>query len=211
MRATKNQTVKRITNPMKRKAVFIIALIAPAFILSAASADIFIHIGDDGAMSFTNGTPPKGYQLFMKEKKLPKRQVPGNVQPRDEAAYDRIIQEAANKHGLDGLLIKAVIKAESDFDPNAVSHKGATGLMQIMPANFSLLSLDDPFDPAQSIMAGTRYLRDLWDLYQNWRLTLAAYNAGPMAIDQYGGIPPYPETEEYVERVLRHYKKFKGL
>ena len=195
---------------MTKTAVFILALIALAFIPDA-SADIYLHIGNDGVMSFTNGSPPRDYQLFLKERKPPKREPSAKEPSRDAAAYDRIIQEAANKHGLDGSLIKAVIKAESDFDPNATSHKGARGLMQIMPVNFTPLAIEDPFDPAQSIMAGTRHLRDLWDRYQNWRLTLAAYNAGATAVDRYEGIPPYPETEEYVERVLRYYRKFKGL
>ena len=195
---------------MTKTALVILALIAPAFIIPPASADIYIHIGNDGVMSFTNGSPPKEYQLLFKERKPLKRESSAKEPRPDAAAYDRIIQEAANRHGLDMSLIKAVIKAESDFDSNAVSHKGAAGLMQIMPANFNLLAIEDPFDPTQSIMAGTRHLRDLWDRYQNWRLTLAAYNAGTTAVERYGGIPPYPETEDYVERVLAYYRKFKG-
>lgn len=195
---------------MRNTGFFILALIILISTAAAASADIYIHIGGDGVMSFTNGTPPRDYTLYMKEIR-PRKRPPGSSAPgRDPGAYEELIRTAAVHHGLDMALIKAVIKAESDFDPGAVSPKGASGLMQIMPANFGPLRVDDPFDPAQSIMAGTRHLRDLWDRFRNWRLALAAYNAGAMAVDQYGDVPPYPETEGYVDRVLGYYRKFKG-
>jgi soluble lytic murein transglycosylase len=195
---------------MRKTGLIILALVMLIFIAPAASAEIYIHIGGDGVMNFTNGTPPRNYMLFMKEMKPRKRSPGSSARLQGEGAYEELIRTAAERHGLDVALIKAVIKAESDFDPNAVSPKGASGLMQIMPANFGPLRIDDPFDPAQCIMAGSRHLRDLWERFRNWRLALAAYNAGAMAVDQYGDIPPYPETEGYVDRVLGYYRKFNG-
>jgi soluble lytic murein transglycosylase len=108
-------------------------------------------------------------------------------------------------------LLKAIIKAESDFDAQAVSKKGAMGLMQIMPQNFKPLGLKDPFDPTQNINAGARYFRQLYDRFNGkLALSLAAYNAGPTAVDRYQTIPPYEETEEYVRRVLRYYYNYRN-
>jgi soluble lytic murein transglycosylase len=127
-------------------------------------------------------------------------------------AYDNLIADASERHGVSFPLIKAIIKAESDFDARAVSKKGAMGLMQIMPQNFKLLGIDDPFDPTQNINAGTRYFKQLYDRFNGkLALSLAAYNAGPTAVDQYKTIPPYQETEEYVKRVLKYYYNYKNL
>lgn len=124
--------------------------------------------------------------------------------------YDAIIREAATTHGLDFSLVKAVIKAESNFNPNAVSHAGAQGLMQIMPANFESFELADPFDPKQNIKAGTRYLKYLINRYDHdLHLALAAYNAGPGIVDHYRDIPPFRETRGYVQRVLAYYDQIK--
>jgi soluble lytic murein transglycosylase-like protein len=98
--------------------------------------------------------------------------------------------------------VKAVIAAESSFDAAAVSPKGAMGLMQLMPGTASDLGVDDAFHTEQNVQGGTRYLRELYDRYGDWLRTLAAYNAGPQAVDRYDGVPPYDETREYVKRVL---------
>ena len=109
-------------------------------------------------------------------------------------------------------LLKAIIKAESDFDALAVSQKGATGLMQIMPQNFKPLGIKDPFDPWQNINAGARYFKQMFDRFNGkLSLSLAAYNAGPTAVDRYKTIPPYEETENYVRRVLKYYYNYKNL
>jgi soluble lytic murein transglycosylase len=114
---------------------------------------------------------------------------------------------------VDSLLVKAIIKAESDFNPKAVSKKGAMGLMQIMPQNFQDLQIENPFDPRENIMGGTRYFKYLYDRFDGkLALSLAAYNAGPTAVDHYNkSIPPYKETEQYVERVLRYYRNYRNL
>ena len=118
--------------------------------------------------------------------------------------YAADIQEIAHQHGLSPALIEAVVRTESGFDPTAVSPKGAGGLMQLMPRTASALGVVDRFDPRENISGGVRHLRYLLDRYQgSVGLALAAYNAGEGVVDAYRGIPPYPETQQYVQRVLR--------
>lgn len=121
--------------------------------------------------------------------------------------FSDLINSAAQKFNVDADLIKAVIKAESNFNAGAVSSCGALGLMQLMPATAKGLGVDDPLNPEQNIYGGTKYLQRLLDKYNNnVSLALAAYNAGPGAVDRYGGIPPYGETQTYVKRVLNYLK-----
>lgn len=119
--------------------------------------------------------------------------------------FENIIHAVANRYKVDVALIKAVIHTESYFNPNATSHKGASGLMQLMPATAERYGITDLYSPRQNIEAGVRYLRDLMQRYpRQIKLVLAAYNAGEHAVDRYQGIPPYPETRKYVEKVLKH-------
>jgi soluble lytic murein transglycosylase-like protein len=122
--------------------------------------------------------------------------------------YDPIILLASQTHGVPAALVKAVIAAESAFDPGALSPKGAMGLMQLMPGTAKDLGVDEPFHDEQNVHGGTRYLRYLFDRYGDWLRTLAAYNAGPQAVDRYDGVPPYEETRQYVQRVLSYYRRF---
>jgi soluble lytic murein transglycosylase-like protein len=122
--------------------------------------------------------------------------------------YGPIIKKAAETHFVDQELIHVVIRAESNYDPFAISSAGAMGLMQLMPATARQYGVNNVFDPAQNIEGGVRYLKDLVRLYKGQtRLVLAAYNAGQEAVRKYNGIPPYPETENYIAAIMKSYKK----
>jgi len=116
---------------------------------------------------------------------------------------DSIISDASRKHGLDENLLRAIVKQESGFNPGAVSSKGAMGLMQLMPQTARELDVTNPFDPAENVEGGAKYLKSMIDRFNgNLPNALAAYNAGPKAVETYGGVPPYNETKNYVSSIL---------
>jgi soluble lytic murein transglycosylase len=169
-----------------------------------APAEIYMYRGPDGTMHFSNAPAQRGYKLYATER-APSRGVFRVVDRQRHRAFDNLIVSAAKRHQVDPALVKAVIRAESDFIPYARSPKGACGLMQLMPSTARLHNVGHILDPAQNIEGGTQHLRLLLDQYRgNVRLALAAYNAGGGAVQRYGGIPPYPETVEYLQRVLRY-------
>jgi hypothetical protein len=180
-------------------------LLAAVLLVSVAKpiyADIYRYVDEDGVIHFSNVPNHYRYRLYISDGKM------------DYQAYfdryDKIIRLAAQKHGVDSSLIKAVIRAESDFDRHAVSSKGAQGLMQLMPDTAKELKVEDSFDPEANIHAGVRYLkRQLKNFQNNVSLALAAYNAGENAVRRYGHrIPPYKETRTFVDRVLRYWDEF---
>lgn len=126
--------------------------------------------------------------------------------------YADIINRAAEEYNLDPALLAAVIKQESGGNPNAVSPVGAQGLMQLMPATARSLGVQNPHNPEENIMGGAKYLRQLLDKFNgDVKLALAAYNAGPGAVERYGGVPPFPETQNYVKRVMENYQQMKKM
>ena len=121
------------------------------------------------------------------------------------AHIQELVEKSARAHNVDPLLVQSVIQVESNYNHFAVSPKGAEGLMQLMPGTARMLGVSNSFDPAENIEAGVKYLRYLQSLYQDDRLALAAYNAGPKAVDKYKGTPPFPETQDYVNQVGQRY------
>ena len=137
--------------------------------------------------------------------------IPAPRMPLIQAPYGDMIQSAAKKYSVDADLIFSVIAAESNFNPRAISRRGARGLMQLLPTTGTRFGVKDIFDPAQNIDAGTQYLRDLMARYQgDLVLTLAAYNAGPGAVQRYGHVPPYNETISYVRAIRKTYAQRKS-
>lgn len=134
--------------------------------------------------------------------------APGGGPKTLSTEMDSMIQQSAQSQSMDPDLIKAVIHAESGFNPNAVSKAGAQGLMQLMPGTARGLGVDNSFDPAQNLEGGTKYLKNLMNKYHSLPNALAAYNAGPGAVDKYGGIPPYEETTHYVKKVMNLYQQY---
>jgi soluble lytic murein transglycosylase-like protein len=132
----------------------------------------------------------------------------GSSRSTSKSSFESIIQQTSKKYGVDADLVKAVIQNESAYDPSAVSSAGALGLMQLMPATAANLGVEDPMNPTENIEGGVKLLRELLNQFSgNITNTVAAYNAGAGAVQQYGGVPPYQETQTYVKRVLSTYGK----
>ncbi len=168
----------------------------------SAWADIYRYRDQNGVWHFTNLYTDSRYRLYM------------STTHKSSAQYIReyrgIIRDASRRFGLEAALIKAVIKAESDFDHQAVSVKGAQGLMQLMPGTADAMNVSNPFDPEENILGGARYLSRLLRRFNNNRaLAVAAYNAGPEAVADYKGIPPFPETRSFVRKVMAYYETFR--
>ena len=184
-------------------AVSIVFIITAAIV---AHADIYKYVDKEGVLHLTNVPSDHNakYVMILKEKRI-------LFQPNiDVNKYDDLITKAANKFKLDSALIKAVIKAESNFNHRAVSPVGAQGLMQLMPKTASDLKVEDSFHPEKNIEGGARYLRYLLNTYKgDLTLALAAYNAGEKAVAKYNyNVPPYRETQNYIKRVFSFYKSY---
>jgi soluble lytic murein transglycosylase-like protein len=190
----------------------LIVLLMPAGLCQTGEAAIFAFTDAQGTVHYSNVPVDSRYQQIMDEpvtEHAPSTSITQLL--RKSYRYSTLINGAAHTSGLEPALIQAVLVAESGADPNAVSSRGASGLMQLMPATARQYGVQNVFDPEQNIRAGSRYLRDLKDRYRNdLSLVLAAYNAGPGAVDQHGGVvPPRKETLEYIPRVLKIYKRLR--
>ncbi|CAG0968810.1 membrane-bound lytic murein transglycosylase E [Geobacteraceae bacterium] len=180
----------------------------------SATADIYRYEDDEGVVHFTDAPTDKRFKIFMrdikKDRKLRTTFKLGNI-ARNSGEFDPIINQCALEFGVDKSLVKAVIHAESGYNPNAVSPKGASGLMQLMPKTAKDLKVANAFDPRDNIRGGVRYLRFLLDTFRgDESLALAAYNAGLSRVAQYNGVPPYQETRTYVDRVLNYRKSYQS-
>ncbi len=165
-------------------------------------ADIYYYVDKNGVWHFTNIPVNSHYKLYLRS--LHKKAFQYIKE------YGDIIKEAARIFSVDPALIKAIIKAESNFDKRAVSYDGAKGLMQLMPLTAKEMNVSDPMDPEENIMGGVKYPSILLREFKDISLAIAAYNAGPEAIKYYGGIPPFPETRDFVRKVLRYYRSYKN-
>ena len=181
--------------------------VAIAVLLAAATAEaggIYTYVDERGVVHFTDVPGDTRYK--------PVRFRSGGLRvvvPTGETGrFDGLIGHTARQHRIQPALVKAVIAAESNFDPAAVSRQGAQGLMQLMPETAASLGVIDPLKPDENVRGGVAYLRAMLDRYGEVERALAAYNAGPTTVDLYGGVPPYRETQDYVRRVLTYYRQY---
>jgi hypothetical protein len=185
--------------------VFIILCCLLFIIAPIASADIYRYIDENGVECYTDIPVDKTADKIYNEKSNTSIDIP-QVEYEDVTDYHSIILAKAETYDIDPSLIKAVIETESNWNCMAISTKGAMGLMQLMPGTASDMNVRNPFNPEENIEGGTKYLRYLLERFKgDLTLALAAYNAGPNAVEKYGYIPPYSETRQYVSRVLSLY------
>lgn len=174
----------------------LIGLCCLLFTAATSHADIYKYVDESGVIYYTNLPETKSYQKVLAEKK----DVPVS------SDYNQIIYDMSSKYDVEPSLIRAIITVESNWNYNAVSNKGAIGLMQLMPATAKDMDVSNPYNPEENIEGGTRYLRFLLDKFNDLPMALAAYNAGPKTVEDYRGIPSITETKQYVKKVLSIYK-----
>ncbi len=162
----------------------------------------------EGTIHFSNAPAKRGFRRVPERRSFASRRV---VDRPHHTAFDHIISDVAGREGVDPALVKAVIRAESGFVPTARSPKGALGLMQLMPATAKMHNVWRAFDPNQNIAGGVKHLSMLLERYRgNERLALAAYNAGGVAVQRHGGVPPYRETINYIQRVFQYRNHYRA-
>ena len=195
---------------MLRFALLTALLFAPAL---ASAEGVYKYTESDGTIVYTNVKPSgkKARRLTSTFSRPPSASEVPSARPSAAATYEAIIEDAARRYRIPANLVRAVMHAESNFDPMAVSPKGASGLMQLMPATAEQMYVKDIFDVRENIEGATRYLRVLANMFDGDMVKMvAAYNAGPEAVKKYGGnVPPYPETQAYVRKVVALYFLYK--
>lgn len=195
------------------KAIFIVPFVLA--LAGSASADVYVFKDANGIQHYTNVPNGDEFALIVAvlQQEGPKNQAEAAPVEEGVVQFASYIEDAAKEFDVDKALVHAVITAESGYNPQAVSRTGAQGLMQLMPKTAQRFAVTDPFDPADNIRGGTRYLKELLRLFGgDIELTVAAYNAGENAVIKYGRqVPPYRETRAYVPKVVRLYNKYKTL
>jgi soluble lytic murein transglycosylase-like protein len=179
---------------------------------SVVVADIYKYVDKDGVIHFTDVPTDRRFKIYMRDLKRDKelrRKFDLTACSRDPKQFEASIDKYSRMYNVDKALIKAVIHAESNYNPHAVSRAGAKGLMQLMPETAKQLKVCDSFDADENIRGGVRYLRFLLDTFNgDVELALAAYNAGMSRVAKYGGVPPYKETETYIAKVLSYQEEY---
>jgi soluble lytic murein transglycosylase-like protein len=178
---------------------------------SPSSAGIYRYEDENGVIHFTNCPRDPKFKLYIRESKEDIENGNSSFSYiKDSNQYDSLISEFSKKYQVDFALIKAIIRAESGFNPFAVSRKGAKGLMQLMPETALRLNVSNSFNPRENIDGGVRYFKYLLSLFNDdLRLSLAAYNAGENVVAEIRSIPPYRETVDYVRKVLGYYQSYR--
>jgi soluble lytic murein transglycosylase-like protein len=180
---------------------------------SAAGAQVYRYVDENGITVLTNVRPEPGRYADVRNIGCYGtciRGVDWHTTPLIHEPFRDEVRRAASDHGVDEALVRAIMHAESWFEPEAVSHAGAMGLMQLMPATQRRFGVADPFDPRENIGAGVALLAELLRRYGDLELAVAAYNAGETAVDEHGGVPPFDETREYVRRVRILFGRYGG-
>jgi soluble lytic murein transglycosylase-like protein len=181
--------------------------------VSSSSAGIYRYVDENGVIHFTNCPRDPKFKLYIRESREDVGDENGSSSVsyvKDSNQYDSLITEFSRKYQVDFALIKAIIRAESGFNPLAVSRKGAKGLMQLMPETAQRVNVSNVFNPKENIEGGVRHFKYLLSLFDNdLRLSLAAYNAGENVVAELRSIPPYRETLDYVKKVLSFYQSYK--
>jgi soluble lytic murein transglycosylase-like protein len=193
---------------MKHIVTVLILLLSLFLLTTPSNAGIYRYVDEKGVIHFTNCPRDAKFKLYIRESSEDVG-AEGGFFTRDSKQYDALISEFSKKYQVDFALIKAIIRAESGFNPTAVSRKGAKGLMQLMPETASRLNVSNIFNPRENIEGGVRYFKYLLSLFDNdIRLSLAAYNAGENLVGELRSIPPYRETIDYVRKVLSYYQSY---
>jgi hypothetical protein len=192
----------------------ILLLLSLLLVPHVAQAEVYKFIDEDGVINYTSKRPSNGnftvldFPCYVSDPEC--SELDWNAVPLNTRAYTHLIIAAAEQFSIDPALVRAIIHAESAFNPDARSPKGAQGLMQLMPANLDSFAINNAFDPVQNIAAGTELLALLMQRYDgNMDTVLAAYNAGETAVSRHGGVPPFPETREYLRRVKILHRRYR--
>lgn len=203
---------------LTRNLIATLLLLPGCWPYQAVWADIYAYTADDGSVTLSNVPTDDRYTVLVSTSKQTLATSPRAGIPKArsglarKAGYDQVVEEVSRTYGLESALLHAVISVESRYNPNAVSKKGAAGLMQLMPQTARRYGVTDVLDPVQNLEGGAQYLRDLLHMFNNnVSLAVAAYNAGEQAVTKYGNrIPPYRETLNYVPQVLDFYQRYQA-